>query len=178
MPLPNRNSQPPSHLLQPSGSLPKPVGNSAKLPGNSNTPFPIKESFLSANRYKVNIPIAKASTPAAKEVVIPKDTSKESPKSIFQKTDIGLPRRDLRDVLRKMSYSSADKMTKARRVGEEKLFDAQKYGSYGISQRDIDLRVRRLKTEQAQVARKDPNKFIEYQHEINLLNRLKNTKTK
>ena len=102
--------------------------------------------------------------------------NKKSDKSLFQKRPVGLSRGELRENLKNTKYDPNVKMLKQERVGLEKeLFSYQKYGS-NISQSDVNRRLLLLNKEKFKAQHTEDK--LKIQHEINLLNKLKNQKLK
>jgi len=136
---------------------------------NSSSSMP-----ASSSRFVTKKPTAPASIPNDSSSILPRKTANSDGKSIFEKSDMGILRTELRETLRKMKWDNSIKMNRQQRIAAEKeLFDKKAYGGYAISKRDVDLKIRRLKLEQ-----KTPGQRIQVQRKINLLNKLKNTKLK
>ncbi len=109
----------------------------------------------------------------------PASSAKNPPqpeKTLFHKRDIGLSRSEMRETLRETTYDPKVKMLRQERVILEKeLFPYKKYGP-NLSQKDIHDRLFLLTQEKFKAPHTADKLKIE--HEINLLNKLKDQKLK
>jgi hypothetical protein len=97
-----------------------------------------------------------------------KDNIKK-PASLFKKTPMGLPRSEFRSTLRK-SYDPRVNLNAKERIGMEKEFSYQKYGS-GISEKDVSGRIKELKKEGYRA--KHTEEKLKIDRKIKLLEKLK-----
>ena len=102
----------------------------------------------------------------------PKEPEK---KNIFEKIGTGASRSDLRKALYDTWDPNSTNIPKEERVKLEKeLFSPDKYGP-NISEKDVDKEIKKLNQEKSRTPH-DADK-IKIQHQINLLEKIKNSRS-